>query len=190
MISIIHETVEVVDVLRVTGLPTPAPGRRRMACPIHGGRNASTFSITADGRRWRCWAGCGGGDQIDLAQAVLGLSRRQAIEYCGTLAGIEPGMVSKEELARAAARCRQRLAERKDRDEGWRIRWFRAVDALDRARREINLVLALSGEDPEERSSRTRLLLDRLGDPWLREEAAMLEVDRIEEAWRADRAGW
>lgn len=81
--------VTVGDVLDALG-HAPPEGRRRVPCPIHGGTGAN-FSVYADGRRWRCWSRCGGGDVVDLAAHMRGCSTAEAIRWCAELAGLAPG---------------------------------------------------------------------------------------------------
>jgi hypothetical protein len=54
--------------------------RKSAACPLHKDKSPS-FSVWEGktGWRWKCHAGCGGGDQIDLLVALDGVSRKEAI---------------------------------------------------------------------------------------------------------------
>lgn len=52
---------------RLEGIPS-----KSCRCPFHEDRSAS-FSITADGALWNCFAGCGGGDAVDFYQHASGL---------------------------------------------------------------------------------------------------------------------
>ncbi len=60
--------------------------RKSGHCPFHEDRNAS-FSIFADGRAWKCFAGCGGGDAVTFIERAAGLSNpaacRKLIEIAG-----------------------------------------------------------------------------------------------------------
>ncbi|NDF00155.1 MAG: hypothetical protein EB034_18050, partial [Verrucomicrobia bacterium] len=58
-------------------------------CPLHEDRSAS-FSITADGALWNCFAGCGGGDAVDFYQHASGLPHAEACRAFIKLAGGSP----------------------------------------------------------------------------------------------------
>ena len=45
-------------------------GHFRCSCPIHGGSNATAFSIDDDKGYWKCFGGCGSGSIIDLWLAL------------------------------------------------------------------------------------------------------------------------
>lgn len=57
----------------------------RSACPIHGGRNPSAFSVEAETGRWFCHSGCGaGGDVYALEMKLTGSpfhKARAAVDY-------------------------------------------------------------------------------------------------------------
>lgn len=46
-------------------------------CPFHTDRSPS-FTVFDGGRRWHCFAGCGGGDVLDYLQRLHGVSLREA----------------------------------------------------------------------------------------------------------------
>lgn len=47
-------------------------------CPFHNDLNPS-FTVWRDTNRFKCWAGCGGGDVIDLTMLLLNVDKRYAI---------------------------------------------------------------------------------------------------------------
>jgi hypothetical protein len=55
-------------------------------CPFHEDRSAS-FSVTADGALFNCFAGCGGGDAVDFFQLATGLPHADACRAYIRLAG-------------------------------------------------------------------------------------------------------
>jgi 5S rRNA maturation endonuclease (ribonuclease M5) len=56
-------------------------------CPFHADKNPS-FSVK-DGH-WKCWAGCGGGDVIDLLAKFEGKTAAQYLRYAGPAARVAP----------------------------------------------------------------------------------------------------
>ncbi|MGA2541694.1 MAG: CHC2 zinc finger domain-containing protein [Verrucomicrobiota bacterium] len=64
----------------------PGEPRKSCRCPFHDDRSAS-FSIYADGLRWICFAGCGGGTAVDFVQQARGLSQANACRKLVRLAG-------------------------------------------------------------------------------------------------------
>jgi hypothetical protein len=79
----IRSRVTVRDILADFGhLPT----RNRMACPIHNGKNPTSFSFTDGGF---CCFSCGAsGGLLDLIEALTGCDRQGAMEYLAQKAGI------------------------------------------------------------------------------------------------------
>jgi DNA primase len=62
------------------------PKRNRMSCPIHGGKNPTSFSFTDDS--FYCHS-CGAkGGLLDLTEKVLGKNRKDALRYLSEKAGI------------------------------------------------------------------------------------------------------
>jgi DNA primase len=49
-------------------------------CPFHQDRSPS-FSIWPKTNTWKCWAGCGGGDVINLVSKFLSISNKEAIQF-------------------------------------------------------------------------------------------------------------
>ena len=63
------------------------PEKHRMACPIHGGKNPSSFSFTEDS--FYCFS-CGAkGGLIDLTELLLGKNRQDSLRYLAGKAGVQ-----------------------------------------------------------------------------------------------------
>ena len=60
--------------------------RTSCRCPFHDDHDAS-FSIYADGRRWKCFAGCGGGTAVEFLQQARSLPQAEACRELIRLAG-------------------------------------------------------------------------------------------------------
>lgn len=58
-------------------------------CPFHEDKSPS-FSVTADGLLWNCFAGCGGGDAVDFFALASGLDHAEACRAFIRLAGGSP----------------------------------------------------------------------------------------------------
>lgn len=50
-----------------------------ICCPFHRDEHPS-FTIWRETNYWKCWAGCGGGDQINLVAKALNLTNKEAIK--------------------------------------------------------------------------------------------------------------
>lgn len=141
----LRERIDVAAVLEVLGIEPPTH-RRRTPCPLHGGRHPN-FSITRDGRRWRCWSQCGGGDVIDLAARLRSCSTGDAIRWLAGLAGLGGA----DRLAKGDLVRRARAKRRLDTLVCWRARAVGAADArlreLDRAVESAQARLTTSGPD-------------------------------------------
>ncbi len=64
--------------------------RRTMFCPFHDNKLTEAFSVyrgTKGGWKWKCHAGCGGGDEIDFIERLHRASRKEAIERYRQLLG-------------------------------------------------------------------------------------------------------
>src|ERR1035441_10656918 len=68
--------------------------KKSARCPFHEDSNAS-FSIFQDNRSgahgWKCFAGCGHGDEIDFLAKVRGLPNSEAVHEFLKLAGMDNG---------------------------------------------------------------------------------------------------
>jgi hypothetical protein len=64
--------------------------KKSSCCPLHDDKSASfSVYINDDGEeRWKCFAGCGGGDAIDFLAKYLGLSNPDACREFMRLAGV------------------------------------------------------------------------------------------------------
>lgn len=56
-------------------------------CPFHSDRSPS-FTIWLDSNRWKCHAGCGHGDQIDLVGTALHIKNKEAIKLLADKLGL------------------------------------------------------------------------------------------------------
>ncbi|MDB4659285.1 CHC2 zinc finger domain-containing protein [Akkermansiaceae bacterium] len=87
----IKERLTVWGVLRHFGYEV-ADGSVKALCPIHGEKTPS-FSISKDGRLYKCF-GCGAaGDVITLWGELSGCDKHAAIVECGKLAGLQAGEI-------------------------------------------------------------------------------------------------
>jgi len=184
-VATVRDRVLVADVLRSAGIDPPPHGRGR--CPIHGGDGLSAFSITRDGRRWRCWSRCGPGDAIDLAMQLLGLTFAEALAHCAELAGIAPTTPA---AVRASIEQREREQRaRQEQDDSYRSRWAALIEEHDLVDGECFVLEVLERHDPESRDAVTRDLRTRLADAPRRRDAIEAELDELERSWREARGG-
>ncbi|MEH7468328.1 CHC2 zinc finger domain-containing protein [Priestia megaterium] len=58
-----------------------------ISCPFHHDKHPS-FTIWSKERVWKCWAGCGSGDVINLIAAFLNIPNNQAIKLLANDLGI------------------------------------------------------------------------------------------------------
>lgn len=76
--------VSIRDVLTRYGLvdklAEKKPGRLIGACPIHGGKNGTSFNVDTDKNVFNCFSQCGGGNVLDLVMKIEDCSIRQAGE--------------------------------------------------------------------------------------------------------------
>lgn len=70
-------------------LALPGMPARSCKCPFHEDRSAS-FSIFADGRGWKCFAGCGQGDAVAFLQRARNLATGDTLREFVRLAGLDP----------------------------------------------------------------------------------------------------
>lgn len=94
---------------RAGGTPHGSGNRYACACPLHGGKNTTAFSIYfQDGRwKWKCFTDkCGGGDAITFVQVWQNLDFRRACEW------ITGGQIEDSEAMRASAAARFEEARR------------------------------------------------------------------------------
>tara|TARA_R100000808_G_scaffold3804_1_gene13057 strand:+ start:449 stop:2401 length:1953 start_codon:yes stop_codon:yes gene_type:complete len=68
--------------------------RKSARCPFHDDSNPSFGVWESDGRwKWKCHAGCGGGDELDFIERALALDRKGALAEWKQLAGDEPAVI-------------------------------------------------------------------------------------------------
>jgi len=76
--------VSVKDVLAryglMTGLHEKKPGRLVGPCPIHGGKNGTSFNVDIEKNVFHCFSECGGGNVLDLVMKIEKCSIREAGE--------------------------------------------------------------------------------------------------------------
>lgn len=83
----IRSTVRLEDVIRAD-LGAPGKGHR-WPCPIHGG-DGFNFSVSSDGKHWRCWS-CGeSGDVVDYIAKRDGVTLAEAARRLDPSAGPKP----------------------------------------------------------------------------------------------------
>jgi DNA primase len=79
----------------------------RAQCPIHGGKNKTSFSLDTDTGSWSCFSsGChhGYSDLIGLVELVRRYNFMEAIKYIATLMGIDISKQHSEEVTGALYR--------------------------------------------------------------------------------------
>jgi DNA primase len=62
------------------GLQEKKPGKLVGPCPIHGGKNGTSFNVDADKNVYHCFSECGGGNVLDLVMKIEGCTIREAGE--------------------------------------------------------------------------------------------------------------
>ena len=82
--SALKRQVSIKDVLAryglLDGLQEKKPGRLVGPCPIHGGKNGTSFNVDLDKNVFHCFSQCGGGNVLDL---VMKLERTDSIRTAG-----------------------------------------------------------------------------------------------------------
>lgn len=83
IIDQIKESVTILDVIQeYTNIDLSKVNIRRrgfnIKCPFHNDSNPS-FTVWRDTNLFRCWAGCGRGDVIDLAMLLLNVDKKYVI---------------------------------------------------------------------------------------------------------------
>lgn len=70
-----------------------AHAKKSARCPLHDdSTNSFSVFVGRDGiQRWKCFAGCGGGDVIDYIARKRGVSKGEAIREFKRLAGVNTG---------------------------------------------------------------------------------------------------
>ena len=76
--------VSITDVLArygiLDGLRVKKPGKLVGSCPIHGGKNGTSFNVDSDKNIFHCFSQCGGGNVLDLVMKLEDCSIREAGE--------------------------------------------------------------------------------------------------------------
>ena len=62
------------------GLREKKPGKLVGACPIHGGKNGTSFNVDTAKNVFHCFSECGGGNVLDLVMKLEDCSIREAGE--------------------------------------------------------------------------------------------------------------
>lgn len=83
----LKERVHIRDVLAHYGLldhlAEKKPGKLVGPCPLHGGKNGTSFHVDCEKNIWHCFSECGGGNVIDLVMKLEQVSIRDAgIKLC------------------------------------------------------------------------------------------------------------
>jgi DNA primase len=82
--SALKQQVSVRDVLArygmLAGLQEKKPGRLVGPCPIHGGKNGTSFNVDTAKNVFHCFSECGGGNVLDLVMKIDKCSIREAGE--------------------------------------------------------------------------------------------------------------
>jgi len=71
------------------GLQEKKPGRLVGACPIHGGKNGTSFNVDTEKNVFHCFSQCGGGNVLDLVMRIESCSIREAGEKLSDWFGLK-----------------------------------------------------------------------------------------------------
>lgn len=81
----IKDRIAIEDILAEQGILLK---RGRCRCPLHGGENPTSFSVSKDGQVFFCFS-CGrGGDVVSLVKELYRLDFKDALKYLAQKAGI------------------------------------------------------------------------------------------------------
>jgi DNA primase len=85
--------VSIKDVLAryglLAGLRDKKPGRLVGPCPIHGGKNGTSFNVDVEKNVFHCFSQCGGGNVLDLVMKIENCSIRDAGEKLSDWFGLK-----------------------------------------------------------------------------------------------------
>jgi DNA primase len=85
--------VSITDVLAryglLAGLNEKKPGRLVGPCPIHGGKNGTSFNVDLEKNVFHCFSQCGGGNVLDLVVKIEKCSIRDAGEKLSDWFGLK-----------------------------------------------------------------------------------------------------
>jgi DNA primase len=91
--SALKQQVSVRDVLAryglLAGLQEKKHGRLVGPCPIHGGKNGTSFNVDTDKNVFHCFSECGGGNVLDLVMKIDKCSIREAGEKLSDWFGLK-----------------------------------------------------------------------------------------------------
>ena len=73
----------------LAGLQEKQPGRLVGPCPIHGGKNGTSFNVDVDKNVFHCFSHCGGGNVLDLVMKIESCSIRDAGEKLSDWFGLK-----------------------------------------------------------------------------------------------------
>jgi len=71
------------------GLREKKPGKLVGACPIHGGKNGTSFNVDTEKNVFHCFSQCGGGNILDLVMKIEQCSIREAGEKLADWFGLK-----------------------------------------------------------------------------------------------------
>jgi DNA primase len=98
LIASVKQKVSILDVLQKYTRANLSRIRNRtkilIRCPLHDDRSPS-FTFNRETNHWRCYAGCGHGDVINLVSIALNISNRDAVNKLAFDFGINENKLSK-----------------------------------------------------------------------------------------------
>jgi DNA primase len=71
------------------GLREKKPGKLVGACPIHGGKNGTSFNVDTEKNVFHCFSQCGGGNILDLVMKIEHCTIREAGEKLADWFGLQ-----------------------------------------------------------------------------------------------------
>ena len=91
--TVLKRQVSVRDVLARYGLLEKLherkPGQLVGPCPIHGGKNGTSFNVDTEKNVFHCFSQCGGGNVLDLVMKIENCSIREAGEKLSDWFGLK-----------------------------------------------------------------------------------------------------
>src|SRR5262249_29515341 len=89
--------------MELEGLGVQVKKNKNVRCPFHPDKRPSFSVFEENGRwRWKCHAGCGGGDEIDFLCKLRGISKREAVSLYLEMAGFPAGSLECSEPAKCS----------------------------------------------------------------------------------------
>jgi hypothetical protein len=134
-------------------------GKKTGRCPLHDDSSPS-FSISPDGRKWKCFAGCGSGDVFDLLERLQGLSLGEVLR------SVDDGQASRRSsIARPKAKTPAELDPEKHRTV--MALWIKARARIEDGDSQAARYLAARiGEGPARGAIERQLVGDTDGLAW------------------------